>query len=601
MIDEQSIRDKLSLLHNGDDQQLKVIFSDSLRLIVEAPAGYGKTTTMVSRIAYLYCTGKIVNPKKVLGLTFSINAALKIKRDISSKLPNLIGSKDDPIELSEKVTVTNYHGFCKQVLRKYGYLENIMLKKDLNLFRAIGENELNKDPNIIQLLSREDNDFLLEIEEKIKSAKLPSEEEIEKYLSIVYNCLLPNEIITHTAEILSTLHLFKKYRQIQKFYNKYFSLIIVDEFQDTNCISWELLKTIIDNDTQLLFLGDSLQRIYGFIGALPNIMKLAVEEFHMEEIPLAKNYRFMNNLEMLKLDANIRENAKQKFKLSLQNSAKLPAIYKPSHEEESTEISSLIKGLLNKDKHAKIAVLFRGRGKDVEITQSYLDKAGENYFYGMFTDEDDEYIEFHKHCQERFIRYFGNKKAITEKSLNSFCNKIRSDYRNSNSEAIKSLLILLDAFTLKIETDYKEILTEEKYEILLDAFENRQLKQAMEYVNSNIILSTVHGAKGLEWDYVIVADLERWVFPNFATCSLCDNRFNNALQTCLIPRQISDELLDKLLEEVSVFYVAVTRARKQVYVTASKARYNKFGQIKSSCISCMATLSGIQLVNCSQI
>ena len=58
-----------------------------------------------------------------------------------------------------------------------------------------------------------------------------------------------------------------------------------------------------------------------------------------------------------------------------------------------------------------------------------------------------------------------------------------------------------------------DLLPEDKYTLLLDIFENRQLKQAMEYVESQVILSTVHGAKGLEWDYVILGDIERWVFP----------------------------------------------------------------------------------------
>lgn len=71
----QPIRDRISLSHAGDEQQLNVIFSESPRVIVEAPAGYGKTTTMVSRLAYLYASGGIPNPKKILGLTFSVNAA----------------------------------------------------------------------------------------------------------------------------------------------------------------------------------------------------------------------------------------------------------------------------------------------------------------------------------------------------------------------------------------------------------------------------------------------------------------------------------------------------------------------------------------------
>lgn len=64
------IKEKIVAQHEGDEKQLEVIFSDNPRLIVEAPAGYGKTTTMISRIAYLFAVGKIPNPKRILGLTF---------------------------------------------------------------------------------------------------------------------------------------------------------------------------------------------------------------------------------------------------------------------------------------------------------------------------------------------------------------------------------------------------------------------------------------------------------------------------------------------------------------------------------------------------
>lgn len=116
------IKAKIERIHEGDARQLEVIFSESPRLIVEAPAGYGKTTTMISRIAYLFASGGIPNPKRILGLTFSVNAALKVKRDVAEKLPVLLGSQNSPVALGEKVTVTNYHGFCKGILNKYGYL-----------------------------------------------------------------------------------------------------------------------------------------------------------------------------------------------------------------------------------------------------------------------------------------------------------------------------------------------------------------------------------------------------------------------------------------------------------------------------------------------
>lgn len=85
-----SIVEKINSLHQGDQSQLDVIFSSNPKLIVEAPAGYGKTKTMVSRVGIMLAENRVPNPKKILALTFSVNAALKIKRDLSSNLPILI-------------------------------------------------------------------------------------------------------------------------------------------------------------------------------------------------------------------------------------------------------------------------------------------------------------------------------------------------------------------------------------------------------------------------------------------------------------------------------------------------------------------------------
>lgn len=65
--DIDRLKAQIKDLHENDEKQLDVIFTESPRVIVEAPAGYGKTTTMISRIAYLYASGRIPNPKKYWG------------------------------------------------------------------------------------------------------------------------------------------------------------------------------------------------------------------------------------------------------------------------------------------------------------------------------------------------------------------------------------------------------------------------------------------------------------------------------------------------------------------------------------------------------
>lgn len=588
------IKETIAALHEGDERQLEVIFSKDGRVIVEAPAGFGKTTTMVSRIAYLYASGSIPNPKRVLALTFSVNAALKIKRDIAAKLPGLLNQKNNPMSLSDKMVVTNYHGFCKGVLGKYGFLLSELLRKNINLFFALGDDDIEKRAEVFSLLTNEELFLMSSINECIKNSQMPSDEEVSAYNSIIIRKLLPHDYITHNAVILMTLELFQKHDNVKAFYSNYYPLIIVDEFQDTNCIAWSLIERIINKNTKLLFLGDPLQRIYGFIGALPSLMDDAARQYLMKKVALSKNYRFRNNPQMLLLDANIRLNAQLGFNLTDYDCANVPAFWGKSQEDESEQVALKVADILSHNPGSKVALLLRGRNESVSILEQELQKIPLDYFYGMFTDEDSEYVRFHEHCQSTLIKSLGKTRYVNSRSLKQFVKKAEETYVAEDERTAASLYKLLDALVEKVTIDYGDLQAEEKYDYLLDIFENRQLKQAMEYVDAPVILSTVHGAKGLEWDYVFIVDLEIWGMPGYFICKDCRNRFDNTTTAkCRFPDVSNADFREKMLDELSVFYVATTRARKQVYVSASQRRANgKFGKY-----SCFAALPGIKLVD----
>ena len=591
------IKDKISRQHEGDEKQLEVIFSDSPRLIVEAPAGYGKTTTMISRIAYLFAVGSIPNPKRILGLTFSVNAALRVKREVAEKLPELIGIKNSPVTLGEKVTVTNYHGFCKGILKKYGYLTTGALRKDVNLFKGIGDSDIEEKTELMTVLNSSELEELKRDEQSIREARLPDKQTISQYNEIVAQKLLPLDYITHNAVILFVLDIFERYSEIQKFYQSYYPLIVVDEFQDTNCISWSLLESLISSNTKLVFLGDPLQRIYGFIGALPNILETAADKYQMTQIALSKNYRFRNNLEMLKLDANIRANAATLFTPTITDIAELPLFWGDTQQVEAYNIVEKIRNIIS-NSDDKVAILFKARGQNAEIVEKAVENAGISYFYGMFTDEDPDYVAFHNKCLHLFQTKFGKSRNVNKKALKVFSQTIKDDYAFTNAKAVNSLLRLLDALIEKISIDYADLQTEDKFNLLQDIFENRQLKQAMEYVDSQVILSTIHGAKGLEWDYVIIADVEQWVMT--FNCRQCTSEDKNisAKKVCRLPQTIPNEMKKSILDDLCVFYVAITRARRQAYISASMERFNAQGRkFTNGKLCCFALIEGIKLVN----
>lgn len=598
VINNDAIIEKIKVQHENDEKQLDVIFSEENKLIVEAPAGYGKTKTMISRIAYLLTTNQIKNPKKILALTFSVNAALKIRKDVAEKLPDLIQKDNNPVVVSEKISVTNYHGFCKNILKKYGHLINSKLEKNINEFKTVEENKIETVDILKKSIDTNKIERLKYIENKIKNSIFPTELELEEYIKIICEELLPFTYVTNNAIILFTIYLLRKNNKILKFYQNYYPLIIVDEFQDTNIVSWELLKMIITNESKLLFLGDSLQRIYGFIGALENIMELAKQEFAMKQISLDRNYRFRNNSEMLKLDFNIRQNAMNNEEYDYNsNTANLSVIYGKTYTEEANLIYESIRNKLNNEVNTKISILCRGRSRNADEIERILVDNQVDYFYGMFNEEDEDYVDFHNKCQNMFFDKFSSNQSLSNRALERFVQNVKYVYCACNNKTIKSLLLLLEALKQKVIQDYTTLTFEEKYQLIMEIFENRQLKQSMEYIESRVIITTVHSAKGLEWDYVYIPDLERWIFPSWALCVECENKFTPMVYCkCQLSDCYSSDFEKKLLEELSVFYVAITRARKNVIVSASGNRLNNDGIVKNSGFSCFANLKGIRLI-----
>lgn len=141
------IKDTIRKCHGGDESQMEIILSDEPRLVVEAPAGCGKTTTMVSKVAYMIAAGTVPKNKKILALTFSVNAAYKMKKDISERLPAMgLEQIESPDDLNKLMYISNFHGLSRRILSLYGYLIDERLKS-INDFKAINENDYNVHKN----------------------------------------------------------------------------------------------------------------------------------------------------------------------------------------------------------------------------------------------------------------------------------------------------------------------------------------------------------------------------------------------------------------------------------------------------------------------
>ena len=340
-------------------------------------------------------------------------------------------------------------------------------------------------------------------------------------------------------------------------------------------------------------MGDSLQRIYGFIGAIPNLLDLAQNQFSMEKIFLDKNYRFIDNSNMLWLDYNIRKNAINPLNPAIMNNAIIDLYYAQNQENEIEWIVQYLSNHID-----KTAILVQMRNPNINMLMNELDKRGIPYFYALFSDEDERYINYHRTLMRIFVKSLEDSKSgrINKVLFNQVFRKITLEYKDNTDKLIDALLKLTKVFFNKVVTDYRFLENEEKIAYIKDTIEGRALKQNMDAIESNLFISTVHGAKGLEWDQVIMPDMEPYVFPNYGgLCGNCNYYMGRQQDRYYCKINISNHDINEFLEELSVFYVAVTRARKRLVFSASACRYTNEGQIKESKLSCLLYLPGISI------
>lgn len=579
MLKSNDVLTKISNIHNGDKSQLSVITSENPRMIIEASAGSGKTKTLISSVAYNIATGLIPSTKKILALTFSVNAAYKIKKDVIEQLPILFEDNDFSDTLvSKKILVSNYHGLCRKILGLYGFKLSDILTS-LNEFNIIDDKKI---PNEITLLDDE-KEIIKNIIDSISDADIQKmNNNIEKYNEIILMKIVSHKYITYNSIITLVIELFKRYPILLKQYQNLFELIIVDEYQDTNLLGYILLKMLITDKTRLLFFGDPLQRIYGFIGAIPNIMDITKEKFNMKKIVLEQNYRFKDNPELLKLDRVIRLNSINSP--NIQEISNPNIICSNNYDSEYTWIISKVLENISSNINSTILVKSLNNNFNTQYLLSKLKERDIPFFYALFTDESEEYILFHEHSYKELKKSIKDKKVVNKKILEKFYSSIMLYYQSNSNPIYSSLLILLRKFIDSIYDIYSKYRMEDLINFIYDVLENKGLKQYMNKIDEKLIIATIHAYKGLESECIIVADLESYNFPGYYTCSNC-SEFGNGCRICGATEK-------QFLEELSVFYVAITRAKKDLYLTYSLTQRQKYG-VKNCNKSCLLNLYGI--------
>ena len=577
---EEVIRRK----HSGDNEHLEFIFSNDKKIIVTAPAGCGKTTAMVSKIARELDVGRIPANKKVLAMTFSVNAAIKIKDSLKELLPDIVENSEQYIS---KVDVANYHNFAMKLLFKQGYilndefvhLDDFIIVDDNSsvLYKYITSSDSDKLKKLDTALKASDDDMLKNV--------------VDDYWYILNNKLVSNHVITYNGLLISAIQLLRM-KQVSDFYKEYYRMVIIDEFQDTNLLGCWLVNELI-GDNIVIFLGDDIQKIYGFLGAVSDIFQKYKEEYSIKEIKFCNNYRFRTNESMKELDKLIRSYGNTYAPSEMTASINLKRLSNDS-EEDNFIIDGINKIVC--DTNDKVAVLVRA-GYQGDSIAAKLDKKRIQYFNALFRDTDEEYIKFYEVAIEEFHNATGASRKAVQRDLKKCLEAVQ---RRKNDVYIDvSRKFVYDAMYRLLEVLFEESkkwegTSKDKYENIDFILGSNGLRHMMEYIEEPVVLTTIHASKGLEWEYVIIPRMNGYAFPSRHMCGPCRNVYSCNLGYDYCNFLFGNTMENAFKEEISVFYVAITRAKKNVFLTVNTG-LNKWNYTKQ--ISCFISLQGLTLVD----
>ncbi|NBO24323.1 MAG: ATP-dependent DNA helicase [Chlamydiae bacterium] len=627
--------EEISLPFPLNAEQKKAVLTTEGRVLVLAGAGSGKTSALVSRIAYLI-RYKNVDPNQILGLTFTNKAAAEMKQRVAKYVDK---------EKAEQVELCTFHSFCFHVLKKeihrLGFTQEFTIydEKDIKrlcetIAKQILEHDTSKLPSIDQTFEKV---------KKLRQELYPTVEDgstwIGKFthqmLQELDDCLRAYNALDFDNLIRLTLKLFNEFESVLKSYQERFRYIMIDEYQDTNPMQYELAKLLSSHHGNLCVVGDDDQSIYGWRGA--EIEHILNFNYH-QLIKLEQNYR---SSELILRAANkvIENNQKRHSKTLWTHQKEGPLIDIFHAPDELKEAEAVLGRIVKLKKELQLqwsdfAILYRSNhlARPIEmLLLSHPWNDGQNFRRGIpynivlgteFYDRSEikdilAYLRVvvNPNDQEALLRIINfPRRGISSQTLDKITQHNRSKKKSLWSVitddalineiqipqkahlAIKNFIDIIlesriqfsqsklseayDWLVKKIE--YHQVIQEETstekgekfrlenikqlqllitqyendnpsgtldqfiHEILLDS-KNVEFGQSQE--NKGVNLLTFHSAKGLEFEVCFIIGLEDHILPHEKSVS------QNGLE-----------------EERRLFYVAITRAKKHLFLSMARNR-----------------------------
>jgi superfamily I DNA/RNA helicase len=488
-----------TILEGLNESQARVVTTLSGSLLVVAGPGTGKTLTMVRRIAYLIKQG--VRPEHILAMTFTNRAA----REMQERAASLLGDQ------IERIFVGTFHLLGLRILREIRGDDFGICSRDeqVELLRPLLKGSAKKAPQMAEAISR------------VKNFLQKPDEETREILVLYQAALQQRSLYDFDDLIRIPIALLESNHEKRDYYQKKFSHVIVDEYQDINPAQYRLLMLLARNARTVCAVGDCDQAIYGFRGAdLSNFLNFEKAYPCATKITLTQNYRSTGVI-LSAADSVIRENMKRfdkKLTCSREKGMHISVISVPDERTEGAAIIQEIEERIGGTSHYRMMHASAGMG--------HFDRSFKFSDFAVIFRTNAQAKALEEEFSASGIPYqlIGRKSSMQEKET------------EQTLAYLRSLLPAVDP-SGTMPSDAKEA----KLLETADLFDPRA---------DVVTLMTLHMAKGLEFPVVFITGCEDGLIP------------------CTVMLDDVD-----IEEERRLYYVGMTRAKDELLILHSRRRY----------------------------
>ncbi|AFS49149.1 UvrD/REP helicase [alpha proteobacterium HIMB59] len=356
-------------LHLLNKEQKIAVEHQKGPLLVLSGAGTGKTRVLTSRFVYIVKNLKF-DFNRIIAVTFTNKAANEIKERVKKALDQNI----------ESPWIGTFHSIFAKFLRKHAH--HVGLKSNFNILDSEDQKKLIKQVLEYCKIDKEVSEsiYLNEIQnlkdekifpqDKSKILKYSSLENIDEIYNIYQQRLIEINAVDFGDILLHSYFILTNHKDIQETHSNYIQHILIDEFQDTNLLQYDLIKLLLNNNQNLFCVGDDDQSIYAWRGAkIENIINFP-DEFNCEVVRLTKNYR--SNNAILEAASSVISNNKNRLGKNLESynneipeqKINLKSFY--SQEEESLWVADNISRKYNDQETFGILVRLTAQMRSIE-------------------------------------------------------------------------------------------------------------------------------------------------------------------------------------------------------------------------------------------